>query len=71
MTMMTMDEILELERQMHRQKFEAQVQTARYEATSKAINDVMDAFWTVYTAQVTALMYAGLNPNFCRPKASP
>lgn len=66
---MTMDEILELERAHERQMFEHRMQTARYEATSKAINDVIQTAFMLQNAQLTAFMYASLNPNFCRPEA--
>lgn len=65
---MNMAEILELEREMRNQVFEHQMQTARYEATMKAINDVTQTFFMVQHAQITALMYATLNPNFCKPE---
>lgn len=68
---MTMDEILQLERYHQRQVFEAQMQTARYEAISKAIQDTLSAFWIIHQAQITALVYAGMNPNFCKPKDAP
>lgn len=67
---MTMDEILEMERDMRKQVFEARMQTARYEATAKAINDVMQTVFMVHNAQITALVYAGMNPNFCKPGAT-
>lgn len=66
---MTMDEILELARANELQMIEAQMQAARYEATSKAINDVIQTAVMMYSAQIMALAYAGMNPNFCKPEA--
>ncbi len=64
---MTMDEILELERKCERQQFEHRMATARWEAMNKATNDMFQACWIVYNAQVMALVYASLNPEFCKP----
>jgi hypothetical protein len=68
---MIMDEIWELERKMREQALEAQMQTIRYEATNKAIQDMLNAFWMIHSAQMKCLIYAGLNPNFCKPKDVP
>jgi trimethylamine:corrinoid methyltransferase-like protein len=64
-----MDEILELERDMRKQLYEHQMQTARYEATAKAINDMMQMATMFNAIQMHGLMLAGMfNPNFCKPK---
>ena len=47
------------------------MQAARYEATSKAIQDMLNTFCMIHSAQMMALVYAMFNPNFCKPKDAP
>lgn len=60
---MTMEEIYIEQAKMEQSMLEATLAEARY----KAINDVIQAMLAVHSAQFTALLYAGLNPNFCKP----
>lgn len=60
---MDMTEIYEIQARQRMQMAES----AALEAQCKAINDITQAFFMFYNAQITALAYAGLNPNFCKP----
>jgi hypothetical protein len=59
----TMEEIYVEQAKIEQSMLEAALEEARY----KAINDVIQATLAVHSAQFTALIYAGLNPNFCKP----
>ncbi len=56
--------IRESQEEMARQQLESAESTARYELVTQMLNmAVMN-----YSNAMTGLIYAGLNPNFCKPK---
>jgi hypothetical protein len=62
---MTMEEIYAEQAKIDRLVLENAEREARY----KAINDAIQTMFAVHNAQLKALVYAGLNPNFCKPSS--